>query len=156
MDRTLTFGKYKGKPIKLIILTHIGYIVWCLNNIGWFTLTQEEQAAYDAIAITIKKYKRQTVFPTEEMLKHVKDVEALAKEETPFKLIGNNFIAEDKQNPIIKSVIHYAEKREPLVTERELLPLVHHMMCLGVPNDESLGVVEEDWISDDMEWYQHF
>lgn len=156
MDRTLTFGKYKGKPIKLIILTHIGYIMWCLNNIDWFVLTPEEQAVYDAIAITIKKYKRQMVFPTEEMLKHVKNVEALASEETPFKLIGNNFIAKDKQNPIIKSVIKYAERRERSVCDSELLPLIHHYMCAGVPNDENLGVVEEDWISDDMEWYQHF
>lgn len=28
-DRTINFGKYKGTPIKQLILEHIGYIYWC-------------------------------------------------------------------------------------------------------------------------------
>lgn len=32
-ERKLTFGKYKGQEIKYIILTHIGYIMWCFENI---------------------------------------------------------------------------------------------------------------------------
>ncbi|MCO7113114.1 hypothetical protein NIB75_12570 [Bacteroides uniformis] len=51
----MTFGKYKGQEIKYIILTDIGYIVWCFENIGRFKLTDEEQAIYDAVAIMIKK-----------------------------------------------------------------------------------------------------
>ena len=43
-ERTLTFGKYKGQEIKYIILTDIGYIVWCFENIRRFKLTDEEQA----------------------------------------------------------------------------------------------------------------
>ena len=43
-ERKLTFGKYKGQDIKYIILTHIGYIMWCFENINWFKLTDEEQA----------------------------------------------------------------------------------------------------------------
>ena len=35
-ERVLTFGKYKGQDIKYIILIHIGYIMWCLENIDWF------------------------------------------------------------------------------------------------------------------------
>lgn len=54
-ERTLTFGKYKGQEIKYIILTDIGYIVWCFENIRRFKLTDEEQAIYDAVAIMIKK-----------------------------------------------------------------------------------------------------
>ena len=42
-ERILTFGKYKGQEIKYIILTHIGYIMWCFENINWFKLTDEER-----------------------------------------------------------------------------------------------------------------
>lgn len=42
-ERKLTFGKYKGQDIKYIILTHIGYIMWCFENISRFKLTDEEQ-----------------------------------------------------------------------------------------------------------------
>ena len=50
-DRTINFGKYKGTPIKQLILEHIGYIYWCLDNLKWFKLNTEEQALYDALAI---------------------------------------------------------------------------------------------------------
>ena len=54
-ERVLSFGKYKGQEIKYIILTDIGYIVWCLENIKKLKLTDEEQAIYDAVAIRIRK-----------------------------------------------------------------------------------------------------
>jgi len=53
MARKMTFGKYKGEPVTRIILTHIGYIMWCLNNLAWFKLTDEEQELYDANAIAM-------------------------------------------------------------------------------------------------------
>ena len=52
-ERTLTFGKYKGQEIKYIILTDIGYIVWCFENIRRFKLTDEEQAIYNEVEIMI-------------------------------------------------------------------------------------------------------
>ena len=33
-DRTINFGKYKGTPIKQLILEHIGYVYWCLGNLN--------------------------------------------------------------------------------------------------------------------------
>ena len=71
-DRQMTFGKYKGEDIKYIILTHIGYIMWCFENIEWFKLTDEEQDLYDAIAIMIKKERLPMTFPVEMMYKHMK------------------------------------------------------------------------------------
>lgn len=72
-ERTLTFGKYKGQEIKYIILTDIGYIVWCFENIRRFKLTDEEQAIYDAVAIMIKKSDWQMTFPMWLMYKHIKN-----------------------------------------------------------------------------------
>lgn len=83
-ERKLTFGKYKGQEIKYIILTHIGYIMWCFENINWFKLTDEEQALYDAIAIMIKKEHLPMAFPVEMMYKHIKDRESYEKLKTPF------------------------------------------------------------------------
>ena len=83
-ERKLTFGKYKGQEIKYIILTHIGYIMWCFENINWFKLTDQEQALYDAIAIMIKKERLPMTFPVEMMYKHIKDRESYEKLNTPF------------------------------------------------------------------------
>ena len=41
--RKMTFGKYKGQPILKVIAEHIGYIMWCFENINWFELTEDEQ-----------------------------------------------------------------------------------------------------------------
>lgn len=41
-DRIFKFGKYKNQDIKYIILTHIGYIMWCFENIRNFKLNDEE------------------------------------------------------------------------------------------------------------------
>lgn len=111
-DRKLTFGKYKGQEVKHIILTHIGYIMWCFENIDCFKLTEEEQALYDALAIMIKKEGLQMTFPVETMYKHVKNREALDKLETPFFLNGGHTAcrAEDKGTPICKSVKKYASR----------------------------------------------
>lgn len=107
-DRKLTFGKYKGQEIKYIILTHIGYIMWCFENIDWFKLTDEEQALYDAVAIMIKKEGLQMTFPVEIMYKHIKNREAFERLETPF--IFNEYTCykrSEKDNPICKSVEKY-------------------------------------------------
>ena len=109
-DRKLTLGKYKGQDIKYIILTHIGYIMWCFENLGWFKLTDEEQALYDAIAIMIKRDNLEMTFPTETMYKHVKDREALRNLRTPFICNGDftSVRERDIDNPIVKSVMKYS------------------------------------------------
>ena len=35
--------------------------MWCLEHIEWFSLTDEEQAIYDALAIMIKKEHGETI-----------------------------------------------------------------------------------------------
>lgn len=108
-ERYLNFGKYKGQEIKYIILTHIGYIMWCFENISWFKLTDEEQAIYDAIAIMIKKYDMQMTFPVELMYKYIKNREAFEKLDTPFvEHYGYTCLKKDSvDNPIYKSVEKY-------------------------------------------------
>lgn len=87
--REMTFGKYKGKPVLLIIAEHIGYIMWCLENIDWFKLNEVEQKFYDWEAIAIKKYGKRMIFPEETMYKYVKDKDALKRLETPYQFIGD-------------------------------------------------------------------
>lgn len=108
-NRKMIFGKYKGQDIKYIILTHIGYIMWCFENIYWFKLTEEEQALYDAIAIMIKKEHLQMTFPVEMMYKHIKDRESFEKLKTPFTFNGNytSFKMSEKDNPIFNSIEKY-------------------------------------------------
>ena len=104
-ERTFTFGKYKGQEIKYIILTDIGYIVWCLENIKRFKLTDEEQAIYDAVAIRIRKSDWQWLmtFPIVLMYNHIKNRDAFERLETPFI----DFKESEKDNPICKSIEKY-------------------------------------------------
>lgn len=92
MNRKFLFGKYKGKDIKYIILTHIGYIMWCLDNINHFSLNNEEQAVYDAVAIAVKKYKTVTPFPKEKLFAHVKNTDDFKNLWTPFVIKDGNLL----------------------------------------------------------------
>lgn len=114
-ERTLSFGKYKGQEVKHIILTHIGYIMWCFENLQWFELTEEELALYDAIAIMIKKEGCNMTFPVSDMYKHVKNREAFERLETPFFLNGGYTAcrSKDRENPICKSVKKYVSSSVP-------------------------------------------
>lgn len=87
--RKMTFGKYKGQPILLVIAEHIGYIMWCFENLKWFKLNEDEQKFYDWQAIAIKKYGKIMIFPVETMYKHVKDKDALKCHKTPYRYIGD-------------------------------------------------------------------
>lgn len=121
-DRNLTFGKYKGSPIKKIILTHIGYIMWCLDNLNWFKLNDDEQDLYDAIAIAVVKYNIDTVFPTEKLIPHIKNKENFEKKETPFRIESSGSIwPDDMESPIVKGVLKYREKRGISIRNAELM-----------------------------------
>lgn len=106
-DRKFTFGKYKGEPIKKIILEHIGYVMWCMSNLDWFRLNDEEQAVYDALALANNKSNIEFVFSKEEMMSHVQNKDL----ETPFMVFNDGGVCydieKDKDNPIIKSVSVY-------------------------------------------------
>lgn len=89
--RKLTFGKYKGEYILYIIDTHIGYIMWCLENLPWFKLTDIEQKYYDWCAIAIVKYDLPMTFPVDLMCKHIKDADSYKTLSTPLIWDGYNF-----------------------------------------------------------------
>ena len=110
-ERIFRFGKYKGQPIKKIIVTHIGYVMWCLSNISNFELTEEEQSVYDAIAISILKYGINMVFPVDEMASYIKNKKALEDLETPFIATETGYSFNDFDNPIVKSVLKYRDKK---------------------------------------------
>lgn len=106
MARILKFGKYKGKSYTKIILTHIGYIMWCLNNLSQFRLTDEEQELYDAVAIAIIDSSFvKTPFPKEGLIVHIKDKNALENRDTPIYFTPDLKVMCNKQSPIYKRVI---------------------------------------------------
>ena len=130
MDRTITFGKYKGQLIKKLIMQHIGYIMWCLSNINNFKLTEEEQALYDAVAIANIKYGIKMIFPDESMLAHVKDREKLERKDTPFIVRGDGMIrfnTAEVDNPIIQSIIHLYKIATSKRSGMNFLPELNHV-----------------------------
>ena len=46
-NRTFWFGKYKGDTVASIIICDYQYVKWCLENLLWFSLTEEEQALFN-------------------------------------------------------------------------------------------------------------
>lgn len=50
MEKTIIFGKYKGKTIKEVMEENPGYIVWCYENMKQSLITQ-------TIKFNIFKYK---------------------------------------------------------------------------------------------------
>ena len=124
-DRTINFGKYKGTPIKQIILEHIGYIYWCLSNLKWFRLNNEEQALYDAVAIANIKYEINLVFPVRELTKFIVDKDNYSKMSTPFIISRDGIIRygiKGIDDPIIHSALKYKDDNikplAPLTTEQ--------------------------------------
>lgn len=90
--------------------------MWCIKNIPWFTLTEEEQAIYDALAIANVKYNIQFPFSKEDMLSCVANKEALRKLDTPFIMSHSGtiqFYAEQINNPIIQNVFKYCTNHFP-------------------------------------------
>ena len=111
-DRTINFGKHKGTPIKKLILEHIGYIYWCLSNLKWFKLNNDEQALYDALAIANIKYKIDFVFPVDYLSDHISDKESLKRGITPFSISKDgiiSFFIQDKDSPIILDILKYKD-----------------------------------------------
>lgn len=105
-DRKLTFGKYKGQPVKKIILTHIGYIMWCLSNLTWFKLDTEEQDLYDAVALSILDSDCETIYPKENLKPYI----ANPSTEPIFGITHDGVIyvkAGAKNSPIVKGIMKY-------------------------------------------------
>ena len=131
-DRTINFGKYKGTPIKQLILEHIGYIYWCLDNLKWFKLNIEEQALYDALAIANIKYKIDLVFPVHDLSKYVSDKESLKRGITPLFVSKDGIIGyntKDENNPIIRSILKYKDDNihSSSLTTSQMLDMCKYM-----------------------------
>ena len=107
MDRKFNFGKYKGRDYKWVILTHIGYIMWCFENIPSFALNTEEQALYDAVAISIKKYNLQMSFPVDKMYSHISDKKSFENLETPIIIREDGLISIRTKQPLYNSIEKY-------------------------------------------------
>ena len=110
--RKITFGKYKGKTIIELIATHIGYIMWCLNNVKQFYLTEEEQTLYDALAISIIRDKVPMTFPIEGLKDFIKDTKALENLESPFiNTSSNTYLNLEEASQKLKEVHLKIKKR---------------------------------------------
>lgn len=77
--RKFRFGKYKGKEICGIIMTHTGYILWLLENTQ-FKLNELEQECFDAIAKSKVEGSTEFVYNKEDLKKYIKDKDI----KTPF------------------------------------------------------------------------
>lgn len=42
MDNVLTFGKYKGNKVEVIMETDPNYLLWANENVSFFSLTNEQ------------------------------------------------------------------------------------------------------------------
>lgn len=128
-ERVFQFGKYKGQPIKKVILKHMGYVIWCLDNVDGFKLTDEEQAVYDALAIANVKYSVKMVFPDERMLAHVKNKDAFDRGETPFVVCGDGMIQIDmkEKSPVVDSIVHLFDIKPVKKAPYNFLPELSHV-----------------------------
>ena len=131
-DRTINFGKYKGTPIKQLILEHIGYIYWCLFNLKWFKLNDEEQALYDALAIANIKHDIDLPFPVCYLSEHISDKESLKRGITPFVISEDGMIGyhiQDKDNPIISGILKYKDDNihSARLTTSQMLDMCKYM-----------------------------
>lgn len=70
--RKFRFGKYKGKEICGIAMTHTGYILWLLENTQ-FKLNELEQECFDAVAKAKAEGSTNFVYNKEYLKKHIKD-----------------------------------------------------------------------------------
>lgn len=46
-NRVFFYGKYRGQYIKDVIRFDTQYITWCLKNVGWLRLNENEMGLYN-------------------------------------------------------------------------------------------------------------
>ena len=102
--KTFWFGKYKGKEICGIILTHTGYILWLLENTR-FRMNEFEQECFDAVAKAKIDGDNIFVYNKCDLKKYMKDENI----ETPFRSCNGHFgvISKFRDNKI---AILYVER----------------------------------------------
>lgn len=115
-SRVFHFGKYKGEDVNFIILTHIGYILWLMENTR-FKLNEFEQELFDARAKAILNSKITYVYDKQGLAKYIKDKNSW----TPFvvKADGNwGFLKEYGNDPIVGIFKKYRNKMDkPILRE---------------------------------------
>lgn len=134
MDKILNFGKYKGQPVKKIILTHIGYIMWCLSNLTWFKLDEDEQKLYDAMALSVLDSDCETTYPKNNLKPFISDPSAKAL----FRITDSGVIypnREDINNPIVKDIMKYKTKTSPYI---DLGGLMHTAMKMFISGADDM------------------
>ena len=52
---TFTFGKYKGRDVDEIICASPFYVKWCLENVSFFSITDEQKKKLDKIIDEIEE-----------------------------------------------------------------------------------------------------
>lgn len=138
-DRNITFGKYKGEPIKKLILTHLGYVMWCLSNLNWFKLTDDEQKLYDAMAIAVLDSDAEMTYPKEELKNHIRDTWAMINNNTDFSITGDGYVYCSPDNVRKFGLDKYIQvKRRRSSSLADMAGLAHTASKLGfgVPNDD--------------------
>lgn len=115
-ERKMSFGKYKNEPVKKIILTHPGYIMWCLANVQRFCLDEYEQKLFDMLAIAIIKSDVETSYPKSELEKYIKDTYSLkVTKETPFTVCKNGDVYIEPEKAKELGVYKFGDKRKKSV-----------------------------------------
>lgn len=114
MIRKFTFGKYKGVDIIDVIINHIGYILWLLENTN-FKLNELEQEMFDARAISIVNNQITYVYPKQNLYKYIKNKNI----ESPFKSLRNTdfwgivtSLKDSKLAKLANNYIHVVSKSE--------------------------------------------
>ena len=143
-DRVITFGKYKGEPIKKLILTHLGYVMWCLSNMASFKLNDDEQQLYDMMAIAVLNSDVETSYPKEELKRFVKDTWSLSvTKKSPFKVTRDGTVSCDTKTMNKYRLGKYRRPREKELSLADLTGL--HRQC----SDEGFGRYYRDFDYDD-------
>lgn len=76
-------GRHKGKKITEVILMDVSYVAWCVKNVTWFSLTEDEQRVFDAVVTMCLKYDVKVEGNMKEMCQMVKDRDRLKRLKTP-------------------------------------------------------------------------
>jgi len=156
-DRNITFGKYKGEPIKKLILTHLGYVMWCLSNLNWFKLTDDEQTLYDAMAIAVINSECEVPYPKGELKIHIRDTWAMINKRTPFDVTdsGNVYCPPEKVRELGLDKYVQTKSRKPLCLG-DLAGLNRELSQLGFDRQAPNYDYDYDEYVEDGLYYDYF
>lgn len=104
-------GRYKGKKITEVILLDVSYVAWCLKNVTWFSLTEDEQRVFDAVVTMCLRYDVKVEGNMKEMCQMVKDRDSLKRLQTPLIWAGGCILKDPSfmDDPVHKLVNPYLD-----------------------------------------------